>query len=90
MFKKNQCVFQSIAEKAENECNLASLENSDQLLDYLNRTYHTSKNVYFLKGLFLASQAPELYEICLRYAKTRENKIIFFEKHLLENGKDIY
>nr|XP_022308755.1 uncharacterized protein LOC111114647 isoform X2 [Crassostrea virginica] len=73
-----------LQERPENKSELASLGNPDEVLTYLDRTYQVFNNVYFLQGLFLAAQAPELYKICLDYAKTRENKIIFFEKQILE------
>nr|XP_022306072.1 uncharacterized protein LOC111112665 isoform X3 [Crassostrea virginica] len=73
-----------LQERPENESELASLGNPDEVLTYLDRTYQVFNNVYFLQGLFLAAQAPELYKICLDYAKTREKKIIFFEKQILE------
>ena len=81
-----KCPFQSIAAKPENKSKVASLGNPQQLIKYLDRTYHACKNVYFLQGLFLASEAPELYEICLNYAKTRATKMIFFERQILETG----
>nr|XP_022305084.1 uncharacterized protein LOC111112077 [Crassostrea virginica]XP_022305085.1 uncharacterized protein LOC111112077 [Crassostrea virginica] len=70
--------------KPENKSKVASLGNPQQLIKYLDRKYHACKNVYFLQGLFLASEAPELYEICLNYAKTRATKCIFFEIQILE------
>lgn len=97
LLKFNSCICdlcsyffsKSIADKKENKSKVTALKNSKQLLDYLNKTYHTFTNVHFLQGLFLASKAPELYEICLKYAKTREKTILFFEKQILENGKDL-
>lgn len=89
-FLLKKCPFQSIAAKPENKSKVASLGNPQQLIKYLDRKYHACKNLYFLQGLFLASEAPELYEICLNYAKTRATKIIFFERHILETGKRIY
>ena len=38
---------QSIAEKPENKSKLASLGNPDELLTYLEKTYHAFKNVFF-------------------------------------------
>lgn len=69
---------------------VAKLETTEQLLDYLNGKYLVFHNVYFLQGLFMESNAPELHGMCLEYAKTEENKIYFFEKKKLENGKDVY
>ena len=69
---------------------VTELETTEQLLNYLNRKYLVFHNVYFLQGLFIASQAPELHDICLEYAKTEEEKIYFFEKKILENGKKVY
>lgn len=69
---------------------VAELETTEQLLDYLNGKYLVLHNVYFLQGLFRASNAPELHGMCLDYAKTEGKKIYFFEKKILENGKDVY
>lgn len=69
---------------------VTELETTEQLLNYLNRKYLVFHNVFFLQGLFKASQAPELREMCLEYAKTEGNKIYFFEKKILENGKNVY
>ena len=74
----------------DNKTKVTKLETTDQLLDYLNEKYLVFHNVYFLQGLFMASKAPELHELCLEYAKTVGRKIYFFEKKILENGKDVY
>lgn len=57
------------------------------LLDYLNTKYLAFHNIVFLQGIFLDSKAPKLYDQCLRYGKTRAEKIMFFEKRILETGK---
>lgn len=66
---------------------MTNLKNSEQLLDYLDDKYLLVNNVVFLQGLFLAANAPELYKICLEYAKKEERKMHFFEEKILENGK---
>lgn len=69
---------------------VTELETTEQMLNYLNRKYLVFHNVYFLQGLFIASKAPELHEMCLEYAKTEGQNIYYFEKKILENGKNVY
>ena len=77
-----------IVERIENgETDLAAIKTSKDLLDYLDKKYLAFHNVIFLQGLFLASKAPELYNICTDYAKGKEKKITYFEQTILEKGK---
>ena len=77
-----------IVERIENcETDLAAIKTSKDLLDYLDKKYLAFHNVIFLQGLFLASQAPELYNICTDYAKGKEKKITYFEQRILGKGK---
>lgn len=69
---------------------VTELVTTEQLLDYLNAKYLVFHNVYFLQGVFMASKAPELHEMCLEYAKTEGDKIYFFEEEILQDGKDVY
>ena len=69
---------------------VTQLENKEQFLDYLNGKYFLLNNVMFLQGLFLACEATELYEMCVEYAKTEAQTIFFFEKKILETGKNVY
>ena len=73
--------FKFIVERKENsKTDVNGIGNAEQLLNYLDGKYFLFNNVFYLQGLFLASQAPELLEICLRYAKTREKKAILIWK----------
>ena len=63
------------------------IQNTDDLLDYLIKKYLVFNNVVFLQGLFLACKAPKLYDVCVKYAKTREKEIMYFEQKILEEGK---
>ncbi|XP_078320637.1 uncharacterized protein LOC111111582 isoform X2 [Crassostrea virginica] len=76
------CLLQ---ERPENgEIDVTKIGNAEELLHYLNGKYFLSENVCFLQGLFLASEAPTLYQICLEYAKNEDKKVIFFEKKILD------
>lgn len=56
------------------------------LLGFLNEKYFVFNNVIYLQGLFLVCKAPELYDQCVEYAKSRSEEIHFFEKRVLEKG----
>lgn len=80
----------SIVDRIENsEAEVAEIENTEQLLKYLNGKYFLFHNVLYLQGLFQAVQEPELCDICLEYAKAREKKVTFFYKEILENGTKV-
>ncbi|XP_078320386.1 uncharacterized protein LOC111116379 [Crassostrea virginica] len=74
-----------LPERKENsKTDVTGIGNAEQLLNYLDGKYFLFNNVFYLQGLFLASQAPELYDICLEYAKAEVNKVTFFEKKILD------
>lgn len=82
--------FKFIVAREENsETDVNGIGNAEQLLTYLDGKYFLFNNVVYLQGLFLASEAPELYDICLKYAKTEVNKVTFFKKKILDEGKDV-
>ena len=82
--------FKFIVERRENsKTDVNGIGNAEQLLNYLDGKYFLFNNVFYLQGLFLASQAPELYDICVEYAKAEVNKVTFFEKKILDEGKDV-
>lgn len=81
--------FKFIVDRLENKnSEMNVMSSKEQLLDYLNEKYFLFNNVVFLQGLFLACEAPELYEICLKYAKTEEQNLIYIKKKILEKGKN--
>ncbi|XP_078321834.1 uncharacterized protein LOC144621833 isoform X2 [Crassostrea virginica] len=65
-------------------------ENTEDLLSYLFTKLATVNNVLFIQGLFLASNAPKLYKICLQYAETRKHEVLFFEKKTLDTDPAKY
>ncbi|XP_056021854.1 uncharacterized protein LOC125649231 isoform X2 [Ostrea edulis] len=74
-----------LRDRAENKPDeLMEITEPLDLLDYLNTKYLAFHNIVFLQGIFLDSKAPKLYDQCLRYGKTRAEKIMFFEKRILE------
>ncbi|XP_065944337.1 probable DNA double-strand break repair Rad50 ATPase [Magallana gigas] len=63
---------------------LSRINKPFDLLKYLEKKYNTFDNVVYLQGIFLACKAPKLYDRCVEYAKRRGEKIMYFEKRLLE------
>lgn len=79
-----------VGQKQNSQVEVDEINDKEDLLKYLNEKYLISLNLYFLQGLFMRCKAQNLYDICLRYAQTRENELRYLEKRILEKGKKRY
>lgn len=60
---------------------LIRISKNGELLNHLIKHCSLFHNLTFVQGLFLASKAERLYELCVSHAERRRNdKILFFKR----------
>lgn len=62
---------------------LESIQNPEEMLKYLFKTYVAFHNIAFLEGIFLASKAPKLYDRCIEFGKKGGSGFTYFEENIL-------
>ena len=62
-------------------CNLDDITTKRGLLKHINAAFSHPKSVIHLQGIFQMCETKNLYKICKKYAKSRNNeKIMFYER----------
>lgn len=63
-----------------------NISTPEELMHYLKKEYKISNNMTFVQGLFLACGTKHLYDICLKYARSNKDKVIYFEEEIRRVG----
>lgn len=66
---------------------LDKIKEAKDLLDYIDKKYLLYNNIVVLQGFFLACKIPNLFDRCMKYAKTRGEEMLQFEQEILRWGK---
>lgn len=61
---------------------LENIQNPEQMLRYLFKTYVAFRNITFLEGIFLSAKAPKLYDRCIEFCKKGGRGFTYFEERI--------
>lgn len=72
-------VLKDILDSADD---LENIQNPEQMLKHLFKTYVAFHNITFLEGIFLLAKAPKLYDRCIEFCKKGGRGFTYFEERI--------
>lgn len=79
---KIKVVLKDIPDLLESSDDLENIQNPEQMLTHLFKTYVAFHNITFLEGIFLSAKAPKLYDRCIEFCKKRGRGFTYFEERI--------
>lgn len=67
-------MFSDIPDLLESSDDLENIQNPEQMLTHLFKTYVAFHNITFLEGIFLSAKAPKLYDRCIEFCKKKKEE----------------
>lgn len=82
-------MFSDIPDLLESSDDLENIQNPEQMLTHLFKTYVAFHNITFLEGIFLSAKAPKLYDRCIEFCKKRGRGFTYFEERIPSKGTPV-